>query len=280
MALTEAEREYQRNWKRADYHAKTAAGICLRCGAELETGTRRCWQCRDAQQADHRKRMARQAAPCRTQGCDGKATPRSTTGQCLACSRAAKVAVMLAAKRDTGMGRTYTDQGATFSDDRVMRFTLWRRWDGGMMQMAPKGTTALWVMLNPSTADEAVLDPTVRRCEDFSRAWGYGGFVVCNLFALRSTDPRALYRHNGDPTGDHPDDRNLHTILEQAMKADLVVAAWGTHGRYMDRGAQVADLLMVAPNVYPKLHHLGRNADGSPKHPLYIPGKTTPERWL
>jgi Protein of unknown function (DUF1643) len=43
------------------------------------------------------------------------------------------------------------------------------------------------------------------RCVRLSRAWGYGGIVVVNLYALRATDPEHLRRHP-DPVGDYNDD--------------------------------------------------------------------------
>lgn len=47
-------------------------------------------------------------------------------------------------------------------------------------------------MLNPSTADENVDDPTIRRCINFAKDWGYGGMYVGNLFAFRTAYPKEL----------------------------------------------------------------------------------------
>lgn len=151
--------------------------------------------------------------------------------------------------------------GAAFDRTGVYRYGLWRRW-------SETGGACLWVMLNPSTADEKVLDPTVRRCAVFARAWGYGGMEVANIFALRSTDPAALYAHP-DPVGPEND----AAIVEAARRAALVMAAWGKHGAHRARGAQVVALLRAARI---KMQCLGTNADGSPRHPLYVHGATQP----
>jgi hypothetical protein len=59
---------------------------------------------------------------------------------------------------------------------------------------------ALFVMMNPSTADLKVDDPTVAKCGRFARAWGYGGIHVGNTFAYRATDKKHL-RLIADPIG-------------------------------------------------------------------------------
>ena len=68
---------------------------------------------------------------------------------------------------------------ATFSPCRQYRFALWRYWKSG--------TQVLFVMLNPSTADEATDDPTIRRCIGFARTWGFASRAASNLFAYRTT---------------------------------------------------------------------------------------------
>jgi len=36
----------------------------------------------------------------------------------------------------------------------------------------------LFIGLNPSTANEEVDDPTIRRCVNYAKDWGYGGFMM------------------------------------------------------------------------------------------------------
>ena len=128
-----------------------------------------------------------------------------------------------------------------------------------------------FVMLNPSTATETQNDPTVERCERRARALGFGSFTVVNIFAWRDTDPRAM-RAAADPIGPANDD----AILECATVAHQIICAWGAHGAFLGRGAQVAALLR---HVEKPLYHLGLSKEGHPKHPLYIPYSTTPILW-
>lgn len=122
-----------------------------------------------------------------------------------------------------------------------------------------------FICLNPSTADETLDDPTVRRCIDFAKRWGYGAFVMLNLFAIRSTNP-TLIKQAHDPIG--PD--NDKWIRNYADKAVLTVAAWGVHGTYRDRDKAVVRMLNG------KLTCLATTKDGHPKHPLYLRKTLTP----
>lgn len=142
------------------------------------------------------------------------------------------------------------------------RYRLTRVWDDAF-------PLVYWVMLNPSTANASVDDPTIRRCVWFAKSWGHGGIDVRNLFAVRSTDPRTL-RHEENPVG--PDNDSLH--LATLPKGGLVVVAWGNHGSMFGRGLRVLDLLQVTCDL--PLYCLGWTNQGQPKHPLYVPASTKP----
>lgn len=154
--------------------------------------------------------------------------------------------------------------GASFSACRRWRYLLWRRWN----ESRP---AANFLMLNPSTADETVLDPTCARARDYAERWGYGALIVTNVFAWRATDPREM-KASRDPVG--PD--NDRAILAAAREAALVVCAWGNHGAHLERAARVRALLSAAGVA---LHALRVNGSGEPAHPLYLPGALRARRW-
>lgn len=153
---------------------------------------------------------------------------------------------------------------AVYSDCERYRYALTRVWE-------PAGEKALFVMLNPSTATERQNDPTVERCERRARTLGFGSFRVCNIFAWRETDPRAMRRAE-DPVGP----ANDRAIEDGCDWADMILCAWGTHGEHLGRGPLVARLMAVTGRP---LHHLGLTKDGHPKHPLYISYATRPMIW-
>ena len=152
---------------------------------------------------------------------------------------------------------------AVFSDDQRYRWFLTRSWSFG------KG--ALMVIgLNCSTATATEDDPTIRRCIGFAQDWGYQRLLMTNLFAFRATDPKAM-KAEADPVGEKNDD----WIVESAAIADLVVCAWGAHGRHLHRDQAVLRLLEGRP-----LHHLGLTRGGHPRHPLYLSGALQPQEWV
>ena len=95
--------------------------------------------------------------------------------------------------------------------------------------------------------------------------------VTTNIFAFRSTNPAGL-RTTKDPVGPENDE----AILNAAKNADLVIAAWGTHGELQDRGNAVRGLLTEAGI---ELHVLRLTKAGHPGHPLYVAGDTLPTHW-
>ncbi|HMM78124.1 MAG TPA: DUF1643 domain-containing protein [Gammaproteobacteria bacterium] len=156
-----------------------------------------------------------------------------------------------------------------FSPCRLFRYTWELVWD-------PSRPLCVFCGLNPSTADENSPDPTVRRCIAFAKAWGYGGLLMLNLFAFRATEPRDM-KATADPIG--PD--NNYWLRSSARRVvdtgGLIVAAWGAHGKFMNRADDVATLLLVMEGV--PLHYLKLTKGGEPGHPLYLKGDLTPKRW-
>lgn len=147
------------------------------------------------------------------------------------------------------------DKAALFDshpDRAVYRYLLERRWD-------PFLPTALWIMLNPSTATAMDDDPTIRRVRSFSQIAGAGSFQVLNLFALRAKDPAALAAHPA-PVGEDNDE--VITWFARHHRGPVIVA-WGAHGQQVpDRVDEVLRLLGDLP-----LRCLGVTQDGHPRHP-------------
>lgn len=84
----------------------------------------------------------------------------------------------------------------------------------------------------------------------------------CQHFCAPVHGPRSTLYHRG-PCGPEND----QALLTVVRGAGIVICAWGSHGRYRERGATVQSLLQ-AQGI--PLHALRLNKDGSPQHPLYI----------
>lgn len=152
---------------------------------------------------------------------------------------------------------TYKHADASLSGDGVHRYALSREWSGGTGLCA-------FIGLNPSTADACNDDPTIRRCVGFAHDWGYAGIRVVNLFSLRTKSPAML------KLADYPHciggARNEQTIRECVDACRIVVVAWGVHGGYRNRAAEVLEALSGT-----EIYHLGLTTQGQPRHPLYMP---------
>lgn len=143
-------------------------------------------------------------------------------------------------------------RSAVLSPDRVYRYELWRQWDDKLRRL-------LVIGLNPSTADETVDDPTIKKCVRYAQRWGFGALCMANLFAFRATQPKDMMAA-GDPIG--PD--NDITLAALAGSMDTIVAAWGAHGNYRDRSLVV--MRMFEGRTVCCLDIV---KNGEPKHPLY-----------
>ena len=146
---------------------------------------------------------------------------------------------------------------AVISRDGKYRYKLTRCW-------SPGGGRAVWIMLNPSTADAVQDDATIRRCISFAKRWGCGGIEVYNLFALRSRHPTGIEIVD-DPVG--PD--NDRWLSAAARTTGTVVAAWGgcSTPLQLRRANEVIEFLLRDRHF--SLSTLGITKSGQPRHPLY-----------
>ena len=146
---------------------------------------------------------------------------------------------------------------AILSKDRKYRYVLSRIWNDSEPMI-------MFIGLNPSTADEKEDDPTIRKCIDFAKNWGYGGFYMLNLFAFRATHPEDMFKEN-EPIGKDND----KYIKEYSKKCDKVMCVWGNNGVYKNRSKEVLEML---DNAY----YLKLNQTGEPAHPLYLKSELVP----
>lgn len=122
--------------------------------------------------------------------------------------------------------------------------------------------------MNPSVADLTVDDPTVRKECGFARSWGFGGLVKANVMDYRATHPRDLLKPGVCPvSGD-----NLAAIAGALTRVTQVVVAWGRLHVALRVHADAVEKLLHKSNL--PIFCLGRNQDGSPKHPLYLKSST------
>jgi hypothetical protein len=156
--------------------------------------------------------------------------------------------------------------GAGFSPDRRHRYWLSRT----IPQRKTWTHAFLWLMLNPSIADETQLDPTLRRCMAFTKEWGGTQMLVGNLFSLVSTDPAGLAK-NSAPVGPLCN-QNLEAMVEWAC--GRVVVGWGACPHAKARAREVMERF---PHV--AFSCLGTNVYGSPRHPLYLPSTAQLVLW-
>jgi len=138
------------------------------------------------------------------------------------------------------------------------RYKLVREWNKN------KGRV-LFIMLNPSTADDKEDDKTIIRCINFAKEWGYGGLMVGNLFAYRTTYPKELFKTK------YPEGKdNLKCIKQMINDADLVICAWGNN-----QGSPPKYLRELS-----ELHYLKLLDDRkTPGHPLTLEKDTKPKRF-
>lgn len=154
----------------------------------------------------------------------------------------------------------YLENDAVISDCGKYRYLLRRVWD----QVKPR---ALFIMLNPSTADAKLDDPTIRSCVRLASGLGYGSIEVVNIFGWRATDPDELPKQ-ADPIGP----MNERIVAAAIIRCDVVICAWGANAMAARKSIFLSALI---GSYRPAAYCLGTTKSGAPKHPLYVKSGTT-----
>ncbi|MDC1034524.1 DUF1643 domain-containing protein [Flavobacteriaceae bacterium] len=135
--------------------------------------------------------------------------------------------------------------------DKKHRLMLSRHWN-------LKNPSLLYIMFNPSIADDKIDDPTIRRLISFSKTFNYGGFYVANLYTYITPNPKIIDTSVGVKKN------NLKIIMNLTNKVEDIVYAWGNS---IVEPRELRNLI-TSPLCF------GKNTNGSPKHPLYLSSKS------
>lgn len=141
------------------------------------------------------------------------------------------------------------------------RYSLKRSWD------SHNPRKAVFVMLNPSTADEIEDDRTTKRCIEFAKNWNCGSLEIVNVFAFRSTD----YSYLKNLTKETATGLDNSFYIEKALKdAAIRVVAWGTNVTVHHTNYKELEELLKGYRLF----CLGQTTEGHPRHPLYVKKST------
>lgn len=165
---------------------------------------------------------------------------------------------------------------AVFSDCRRYRYRLERK-------VRDSGPVIAFLLHNPSTADEERDDAALRRGIGFVRRWGGSCLMYVNPWAWIATKPKDLWSIT-DPIGPANDWHIREVAAAVVESGGFMVFAWGAIKPPASRRLEAeARLLAVADLVRASGCHartLGTNADGSPKHPLYVQSDSPLQAWI
>ena len=125
----------------------------------------------------------------------------------------------------------------------------------------------LTIGLNPSTATKEKSDTTVAKVEEVAKRNGFDGFVMLNLYPIRSTNYNALPLDT-DPEAFHQNLRHIKKLVSSESKPTLW-AAWGEsiYARpYFISAAK--ELFSILQKHSPSWQHFGSMTNsGHPRHP-------------
>lgn len=122
-----------------------------------------------------------------------------------------------------------------FSEDKQHRYLLKKEWDKNKKK-------AVVIMINPSSADEVLIDHTTMYVVNNLSKIGFGSVEIVNIFSRINTKISTK-----EDMQELVDEENDTQILKSAAKVDNIIIAWGKVGennkKVKERQEQVINLL-------------------------------------
>lgn len=145
---------------------------------------------------------------------------------------------------------------AIFDEHLKYRYSLTREWDES------KGKV-VFIMLNPSLADDKDDDRTTLKSIKFANKFGYGSLEIVNLFAYITPNYRELKNLDRmEAIGN----KNQNYLIRALNSADKIIAAWGENGTIHQRHKEI-DRFIDGYDI----DCLGTlTKQGHPRHPLFL----------
>ncbi|MBC8103175.1 MAG: DUF1643 domain-containing protein [Cytophagales bacterium] len=151
-----------------------------------------------------------------------------------------------------------------------MHYTIYANTEDnlGRFALGMAGASPLFIFgVNPSTASQLVPDRTMRKAERFALLRGDKGYVMLNVYPLRSTCPDDL----PSVLDENLHRRNLDTIRQhlQRVRNPVLWAAWGDP---VEKRPYLLDCLTdiheATKHYSPEWNHCGDlTRSGNPRHP-------------
>lgn len=167
----------------------------------------------------------------------------------------------------------YPYSSALFNDEHTRRYILTRHFIESNF-WCKHTKEVVFIGLNPSTADDKTDDPTIRRCANFARQWGFTTLSMLNLFDWIDTDPKGLTKlPEGEQLLSPLGEAQLYTRLDHC---NLIIAAWGSNKLAVENCSEVVD---YCKSINKPILCLKKTRAGHPSHPLYLKSSLLPIPW-
>lgn len=124
--------------------------------------------------------------------------------------------------------------------------------------------------LNPSTADNEKPDPTMKAVVTFVEKNGFDGFLMINLYPLRTPSPAILKQKGFDADIHKKNMQKIDSYLKKINEPTILLAFGAKIEEIKFLKKCLIDIVEVCQKYNPKWMCLKKTNSGHPCHPLYL----------